>query len=327
MAEQQPMPPTPGGEIACGRAPLIDAIATFLAREHAPDMGAIRESLGRVIDEAGPDALTFLGKRLAGAGSDWSYYPSDPLARHIHHVLADRVLEQEPVLLGTEYLADVADHPLVIFANHLSYSDANALEVLLQRAGATRLADRLTVVAGPKVYSNLRRRFSSLCFGTIKVPQNSARATDEAVMSAREAGHAARRAIQVAKERLRLGEALLVFAEGTRSRSGEMQELLPGVARYLDSPGTLVLPVGIVGTERLFPIGQDSLSPVRIVIRIGRPIPAGALIAGARGNRRLIMDCVGAAIAALLPPEYRGAYAGHAPHLHAARRLLRHVRR
>jgi 1-acyl-sn-glycerol-3-phosphate acyltransferase len=325
MADEQPGPTTPNGEIACGRAPLIDAIATFLAREHAADMGEIREDLGRVIDEAGPDALAFLGKRLAGAGTDWNYYPGDPLARHIHHVLADRVLEHEPVLLGAEHLADVADKPLVIFANHLSYSDANALEVLLQRAGATRLADRLTVVAGPKVYSSVRRRFSSLCFGTIKVPQNSERATDEAVMNAREMARAARRSIQVAKERLRLGEALLVFAEGTRSRSGGMQQLLPGVARYLDWPAASVLPVGIVGTERLFPIGQDSLSPVRIVIRIGRPIPASALVERARGNRRLIMDSVGAAIAALLPQAYRGAYADDGPHLEGARNLLRDV--
>lgn len=325
MPEEQPAPTASAGEIACGRAPLIDAITTFLAHEHASALGEIRESLGRVIDEAGPEALAFLGRRLAGAGTDWCYYPSDPLARHIHHVLAERVLAQDPVLFGTEHLADVATKPLVIVANHLSYSDANVLEVVLQRAGVTTLADRLTVVAGPKVYSNVRRRFSSLCFGTIKVPQSSALSTDEAVMNARDVARAARRSIEVAHERLGLGEALLVFAEGTRSRSGEMQQLLSGVARYLDWPGTFVLPVGIVGTERLFPVGQESLSPVRIQIRIGRPIPATMLVARARGDRRLIMDSVGVAIAALLPPAYRGAYAGDAPHLDDARRLLHDV--
>lgn len=196
----------------------------------------------------------FLGDRLASAGTEWRYYPKDPLVRRIHHVLADRVLEQAPILLGVERLAAVADKPLVILANHLSYSDANVLEVVFQRAGAASLADRLTVIAGPKVYSNIRRRFSSLCFGTIKVPQHHARSTGEAVMSAREVARGARLAIQVAQERLRLGEALLVFAEGTRSRSGEMQPLLSGVARYLDWSDTWMLPVGIVGTERLFPV-------------------------------------------------------------------------
>jgi 1-acyl-sn-glycerol-3-phosphate acyltransferase len=297
----------------------------FLAREHAPGIGEIRASLERAIDEAGPDALVSLGNRLAGTGADWSYYPRDPLARRIHHVLADRVLDQNPVLLGTEHLAAVADKPLVIFANHLSYSDANVLEVVLHRVGATRISDRLTVVAGPKVYSNLRRRFSSLCFGTIKVPQSSRRSTDEAVMNVREVARAARRSIQIAQERLALGEALLVFGEGTRSRSGEMQQLLAGVARYLDGPDTWVLPVGIAGTERLFPIGEEALNPGRIVVRVGRPVPASALGRRGQRDRRLRMDCVGLAIAQLLPPEYRGVYGDDVPSLDDARRLLRDV--
>ena len=116
-----------------------------------------------------------------------------------------------------------------------------------------------------------------------------------------------------------------MFAEGTRSRSGEMQQLLSGVARYLEGPDTWVVPVGIVGTERLFPIGEDALHPVRIRIQIGRPIPASALRERARRDRRLIMDSVGVAIAELLPPEYRGAYGDQAPHLEDARRLFRNV--
>ena len=215
--------------------------------------------------------------------------------------------------------------PLVIFANHLSYSDANVMDVLLQKVGATQLADRMTVIAGPKVYSNVRRRFSSLCFGTVKVPQSSTRSTEEAVMSSREIARAARRSIQVAQDRLRLGEALLVFPEGTRSRSGRMQRLLPGAARYLEFPDTWVLPVGLAGTERLFPIGVESLSPVRITMRIGRPVPASVLYEGASGNRRLIVDYLGMAIAELLAPEYRGVYGDDAPRDERADRLHQEV--
>jgi len=60
----------------------------------------------------------------------------------------------------------------------------------------------LTVVAGPKVYSSLRRRFSSLCFSTIKTPQSSAVSSEDAVMNAREVARAARQSIDVAHERL-----------------------------------------------------------------------------------------------------------------------------
>ena len=312
-------------EPECGREPLVEAISRFLAHEHSSGMSEIRACLERAIDDAGPHAIDGLGRRLARAGTDWSYYPRDPLARDIHRVLADRVLQHAPVVLGAEYLDRVAGKPLVILANHLSYSDANVVDVLLHRIGAGQLGDRLTVIAGPKVYSNVRRRFSSLCFGTIKVPQTSARSTDEAVMNLREVARAARRSIEVAKDRLRLGEALLVFPEGTRSRSARMQRLLPGAARYLELPGTWVLPVGLAGTERLFPIGVESLSPVPITMRIGRPVPASAIDQYAGGNRRLIMDGLGFAIAELLSPAYRGVYGDDAPRDERAYRLHQKV--
>ena len=308
--DQPSTEPGPSTELraGCGRDPLIAAITAFLERDHAPALGEIRASLRREIDAAGPEALAGLGRRLADPGTGWDYYPSDPLARRIHRALAPRVLREGPVLHGLEHLAAVAGKPVVILPNHLSYSDANVLEVALHQAGAGALADRLTVVAGPKVYSSLRRRFSSLCFGTIKVPQSASLSTDEAVMNAREVALAARRVIQIAHERLRLGEALLVFAEGTRSRSGEMQPLLPGVARYLDCPGTWILPVGIAGSEALFPMDEGSLNPVPIDVRVGPPIAAAALRDRCRGNRQAIMDAVGRAIAAQLPPKYRGVY-------------------
>ena len=154
--------------------------------------------------------------------------------------------------------------PLVIFANHLSYSDANVVEVILRSAGASCLADRLTAIAGPKVYSNVTRRFSSLCFGTIKVPQSSERSSEDAVMNPRDVARAARRAIEIAQERLSLGEALLIFAEGSRSRTAQMQQFLPGTARYLELPGTWVLPIGIAGTEKLFPIDGAGCIPCRL---------------------------------------------------------------
>lgn len=288
------------------REALITAITTFLSGWETLD--EIRECLKRELDSAGPRALIRLSRALSDAGRDWGHYPRDPLARRIHQVLADRILLPESTLQGKDHLAALDSGPVVIVANHLSYADANLVEVMFHRAGADQICDRLTVIAGPKVYSSLKRRFSSLCFGTIKVPQSSGVSSEDAVMDPREVARAARRSIEIAHERLRLGDVLLVFGEGTRSRTRGMQPMLAGVTRYLEVPGTTVLPVGIVGTEALFPIDEDELHPVRVEVRVGRPIPAEDIRERCGGDRQSMMDDIGRAIAKLLPPDYRGAY-------------------
>ena len=87
-----------------------------------------------------------------------------------------------------------------------------------------------------------------------------------------------------------------------------MQQMLAGAARYLDVPGTWVLPAGLTGPEALFPVEVPTLRSARVVLQLGRPLRAAALVARAAGDRRLVMDAIGLAVAEVLPPVYRGLY-------------------
>jgi len=299
---------------------LVSAILEFLSTEDLLTLDDVRAALEAEIDHAGDDALASLRTRLV-AGNEGVYEPRDVLAQRIHHLLADKLLLPESSLTGLEHVRAVEGRRVVIFANHLSYSDVNLFEILLHRAGADTLADRLTAIAGPKVFTSRARRFSSLCFGTIKTAQSADVASDEAVMSAREIARASRLAIDTSLERLRAGDAVVLFGEGSRSRTGGMQPLLPAVTRYLDDDEAWVLPVGLTGTEALFPVGATGLQRVRVTAHAGRPFRARDLQERSGNERRLIVDTIGCAIAAHLPQAYRGVYGDAAADLQEARRL------
>ena len=290
------------------RDQLVTEILQFLKGQDLLSLSQIRATLEQEIDDAGADALVELKEQFKADGG-WRYYPPSRLAAKIHFLLADRFVQPDSRVSGAEHLDVVGSEPLLIFANHLSYADANVFQILVHRLGYEALAQRLTALAGPKIFTSRERRFSSLCFGTIKVPQSADVSSEEAVLNPREVARAARQAIDAAALRLTGGDALMLFGEGRRSRTAQMQRFLSAVARYVEAvPGAWVLPVGIAGTEALFPVGEVTVRPTCVDLRIGRPLRADRLVTLCDGHRQTMMDVVGLLIAELLPAAYRGAY-------------------
>jgi 1-acyl-sn-glycerol-3-phosphate acyltransferase len=271
-----------------------------------------RASLGRVVsgllERASAAELEQVVQRVSCEDYGFSYHPRIELVRKIHHAMADVLLGPDSRVEGGENLEPIADQSLMLLPNHLSYADANLIEVLLERAGFDRVCSRLTVVAGPKVYSEPWKRFSSLCFGTIKTAQSSQVASGAAVMRPRDVARIALATIACVFERLDAGDALLLFGEGTRSRDTTLQPLLPAVARYCERPGLWLVPCGIVGTEKFLGFAEVRPQTTHAVLRIGPPVLASKLIARCNGNRELV-QALGHMIAETLPEAYRGAYA------------------
>jgi len=293
----------------CEPGQLADAIITFVATKTGIAEARVRSLIERIVDEAGPQAVDRLHARLGAPADTWGYYQREPLAQRVHHQLAPIVLQDSPIVSGASHLDVIRGRAAIIVANHLSYSDANVIEYLLHQCGHGEVADRLAVIAGPKVYSDLSRRFSSLCFGTIRSPQNESVSSGEAAMSARDVALAARQTLAAAQSRLAMGDALLIFPEGTRSRSGGMHALLAGVSRYFEDDHVLIVPIGLTGTETMFAIGEQTLGSAKITMTIGEPVTVGSIKAKTGNDRREFVDAIGRHVATLLPNPYRGVYA------------------
>ncbi len=119
--------------------------------------------------------------------------------------------------------------------------------------------------------------------------------------------------LKLGLENLKKGKIVIIDPEGTRSHNGRLQEGRPGVILLALRSGAPILPVVHYGSE-------DYLKNLRRLRRtdfhfaVGRcfrlkPEAARSLHA----DRQQILGEIMAQMAALLPPQYQGAYAGVEP--------------
>lgn len=98
------------------------------------------------------------------------------------------------------------------------------------------------------------------------------------------------------------GGATLLFPEGTRSRTGQLQRGQPGVGLIIAKTLAPVVPMRIFGAYEALPPGEKSFQASPITIVVGEPIYfCAADLEGAEGNElyQRLSDRVMAAIAAI----------------------------
>ena len=71
--------------------------------------------------------------------------------------------------------------------------------------------------------------------------------------------------------------SVLLFPEGGRSRTGEMREFKEGAAYIAIKAGVPIVPVGIVGTRAVLPMGSNYVRAGHVILRIGDPIPTAGV--------------------------------------------------
>lgn len=83
---------------------------------------------------------------------------------------------------------------------------------------------------------------------------------------------AALKSINAAKKRIVNGTSVLFFPEGTRSDTGQMLPFKKGAFRFATDLNLPLLPVTIVGTDKVLPKGTINLLPGEVEMRVHEPI-------------------------------------------------------
>src|SRR6266498_5030700 len=110
---------------------------------------------------------------------------------------------------------------------------------------------------------------------------------------------------------MRGGALFGIYPEGTRSPDGRLYRGRTGIGWLALSSGLPVIPVAMIGTDRVLPPGSKIPRLSRIRVRVGEPLTFAALRARGTGarQRRAVTDEVMRSIQALSGQEYVPVYA------------------
>jgi 1-acyl-sn-glycerol-3-phosphate acyltransferase len=186
-----------------------------------------------------------------------------------------------------------ATGPVILASNHLSFADSVVIPVVVPR--------KVVFLAKSDYFTGhgLRGALSRAWFGGLgMLPVD------------RGDNRSALGSLETALEVLGRGEAFGIYPEGTRSRDGRLYRGRTGVAHLALTAGCPVVPVGLIGTERLQPVGARLPRLVRVTVAFGEPLDfAGRFDGVATGRaRREVTDEIMAAIRALSGQPSAGVY-------------------
>lgn len=183
--------------------------------------------------------------------------------------------------------------PAIIASNHLSEVDSLVLPMVAPRP--ISFLAKAEYFTGPGIKGWASRSFFT-GVGAVPVERGN--------------GRAALAALDTAERILGDGGLFGIYPEGTRSPDGRLYRGRIGVARLALATGAPVIPVGLVGTDHVQPVGQRMPGLGRITVRFGAPLDFSRY-RGLERNRavqRAIVDEVMRAILDLSRQEYVDQY-------------------
>ena len=80
------------------------------------------------------------------------------------------------------------------------------------------------------------------------------------------------------------GISVLVFPEGGRSETGELQEFKDGAAYLAIKAGVPMVPLGLIGMHRILPMHSVHVRSGHVTLRVGEPIPTAGMTLADRGR-------------------------------------------